>query len=319
VPRERSVRLASLSSPARRAAPKPYQARVSGALRRRLVAGVLVVASLAMITAYFRETDDGVMHEVQNIGASVLQPFEVGADRVVAPFRDAWGYVSGLIDAKSEADRLRKERDALRAQSFQFADAVRRRNELEALLAYQRSPRFPDDYESINAEVVSDPLNRFRQHIVIAAGYDAGVRKDYPVVASSGLVGVVSKVTRKLSRVTLITDPNNAVTSLDVKTGAHGSIRGRGAEKPLLFDRVPKAQSVRVGHSVVTSGRRYLGLPSLYPKNIGIGKVTSVIHHSTELYKSIQVDPFIDFSRLGSVLVLVPKQPVSQLPQDDAR
>jgi rod shape-determining protein MreC len=292
---------------------------VSRALRRRLVVGALVFASLAMITAYFRESDEGAMHDVQDVAASVLQPFEVGADRLVAPFRDAWGYVDGLIDAKSEADRLRKERDALRAQSFQFADAVQERNELEALLGYQRSPRFPDDYESINAQVVSDPLDPFRQHIVIAAGYDAGIRRDYPVVASAGLVGVVSKVTRKLARVTLITDPNSAVSGVDLKTGAHGSIRGRGADKSLLFDRVPKAQSVRVGHSIVTSGRRYLGLASLYPKNIGIGKVTSVTHHSTELFKSVQVKPFVDFSRLGSVLVLVPKEPVSELPRDDAR
>jgi rod shape-determining protein MreC len=289
---------------------------VSRSLRRRLVAGVLVVASLAMITAYFRESESGVMHDVQGVASTALEPFQVGADRLVAPFRDAWGYVSGLIDAKSENQRLRKELQAFRARAFQYADAVQARKELEALLAYRRAPRFPDDYESVAAEVVGEPISPFRQQIVIAAGYDAGIRKDYPVVSSAGLVGVVTKVNSKQAQVTLITDPQNAVTSLDQSTGAYGSVRGRGEDKPLLFDRVPKSQSVDEGHPVVTSGRRYLGLPSLYPRNIGIGKVTSVTHRDTESFKSIQVRPYVDFSSLQAVLVLVPKEPVSELPVD---
>jgi rod shape-determining protein MreC len=292
---------------------------VSRSLRRRLVAGVLVVASLAMITAYFRESESGVMHDVQGVTSTALQPFQVGADRVVAPFRDAWGYLSGLIDAKSENERLRKERDRFRARAFQYADAVKRAQELEALLAYRRSPRFPDDYESVAAEVVGEPISPFRQQIVIAAGYDEGIRRDYPVVSPAGLVGVVTKVNSKQAQVTLITDPQNAVTSLDQSTGAYGSVLGRGEDKPLIFDRVPKSQSVDEGHPVVTSGRRYLGLPSLYPRNIGIGKVTSVTHRDTENFKSIQVRPYVDFSSLQAVLVLVPKEPVAELPVDNGR
>jgi rod shape-determining protein MreC len=319
VPRERSVRLAGLSPAAKRGPSTPYRARVSRTLRRRLVAVVLVVASLAMITAYFRESDSGAMHDVQGIASTGLEPFQVGADRLVAPFRDAWGYVSGLIDAKSELERQRKELEALRARAFRYADAVQRAKELEALLAYHRAPRFPDDYESVAAEVVGEPISPFQQWIVIAAGHDDGIRKDYPVVNSAGLVGVVTKVNRKLARVTLITDPQNAVTSLDPRTEAYGSVRGRGEDKLLLFDRVPKAQSVDEGHPVVTSGRRYLGLPSLYPEGIGIGKVTSVTHRDTENFKSIQVRPYVDFSSLQAVLVLIPKEPVSELPADDAR
>jgi rod shape-determining protein MreC len=292
---------------------------VSRATRRRLVAGVLVVASLAMITAYFRESDSGAMHDVQDVAATALQPFETGADRLVAPFRDAWGYVTGLIDAKSDADTYRKELERLRAQSFQYADAIQRERELEALLDFKRSPRFPDDFDSVSAQVIADPLSRFRQQIVIAAGYDDGIRKDYPVVAPLGLVGVVTKVTRSNAQVTLITDPHSSVSSFDPRTESYGVIRGQGQGESLILDRVPKAKSVRIGHEVATSGKRYLKLPSLFPRNIGVGKVTSVTHQSTELFKSIQVEPYVDFSSLQAVLVLVPKEPVSELPADDAR
>jgi cell shape-determining protein MreC len=44
-----------------------------------------------------------------------------------------------------------------------------------------------------------------------------------------------------------------------------------------------------------------------------------VTHRDTENFKSIQVEPYVDFSSLQAVLVLIPKEPVSELPADDAR
>jgi rod shape-determining protein MreC len=319
VPRERSVRLAGLSPSAKRGASPQYRARVSRAFKRRLVAGVLVVASLAMITAYFRESESGLMHDVQDVAATAMQPFETGADRLVAPFRDAWGYVSDLRGAEAEADQLRKQLEVLRAQSFQTVDAIQRVKDLETFLAYQRSPRFPDDYSSFAAEVISDPLTPHRQTITIAAGHNHGIRRDYPVVVPAGLVGHVSRVTSKTARITLITDPQSTVSAKDRRTGAQGGVRGLGQGKLLLLDRVPREEEVAKDDPIVTSGRRYLELPSLFPSNIGVGKVTSVTQRDTDFYPTIQVEPFVDFSSLDSVLVLIPKEPVSGLPPDDAR
>jgi rod shape-determining protein MreC len=278
-----------------------------------------VVASLAMITAYFRESDGGAMHDVQGAAATVMQPFQVGADRLVAPFRDGWGYISDLRTAESEADRYRKQLETLRAQSFQYADAIQRIRELETMLAYQRSARFPDDYTSVTAQVISDPLDRFGQRIVIAAGHDQGIRRDYPVVVPAGLVGHVTRVTSDTAQITLITDPQSTVSAQDSETRARGGIRGQGAGKSLLFDRVPKEEVVTTGDRVVTSGRRYLELPSLFPANIGVGEVRSVTRPDIENYPIIEVKPFVDFSDLDSVLVLIPKEPVSRLPSDDGR
>jgi rod shape-determining protein MreC len=318
VPRERSVRLAGLSAPAKRGASTQYRARISRATRRRLVVGVLVVASLAMITAYFRESESGAMHEVQDVAATAMQPFVTGADRLVAPFRDAWGYIDDLRRAEADADRFRKEVETWRASAIQNADDARKARRLEEILAYQRS-RTLGDYGTVVAEVTLDPLNPFRQQIVIEAGYNNGIRKDYPVVVPAGLVGHVTKVTSKTAEITLITDPHSTVSAYDSRTRAEGGIRGRGAGRPLLLDRVPKEELVQPRDLVATSGKRYLKLPSLYPRNIPVGTVTSVTQHDTDLYPTIQVEPLVDFSSLDSVIVLIPKEPVSQLPADDAR
>jgi cell shape-determining protein MreC len=59
---------------------------------------------------------------------------------------------------------------------------------------------------------------------------------------------------------------------------------------------------------VVTAGSPGGGkLPSIFPANIPIGVVTSAGQNETDIYKQIQVQPFVDLSSLQSVLVLVPK------------
>jgi rod shape-determining protein MreC len=266
-----------------------------------------------MITAYFRESGSGPMHDVQGAASTALEPFQIGADRLVAPFRDAWRYTTSLIDAKSEADRLRRERDRYRAEALLNTAARQQLERLEAVVAYQGPPTL-NDFDRVTAQVLVDPTP-FRQQIVIAAGVDQGVRREYPVIAAGGLAGLVTKAYSDTAQVTLLTDRTSAVSAYDPRTGAYGLVRGRGDGKELFFDRVSKAKSVDRGHAVATSGRRHQGLSSLYPRNMGIGTVTSVTHQSTEDWKSIFVRPYVDFSSLDAVVVLVPKEFIS----DNAR
>ena len=47
---------------------------------------MLVLVSLVLITVSFRSN---ALDSVQSFGASVLRPFEIAANRVARPFRDA--------------------------------------------------------------------------------------------------------------------------------------------------------------------------------------------------------------------------------------
>jgi rod shape-determining protein MreC len=282
-------------------------------LKRRLVAGVLALLSLALITGYFRESEGGPLHEVQSVAASAMHPFEVGAERVARPFRDAYAWLSDLFNAREENERLKEQLERLTSQAIQNATAASEVERLRALLEYRRSPEFPADYDAIGATVIVDPPSRFEQHVVVSAGSQDGVRMNAPVLNDEGLVGRVTKVTRDQSRVTLLTDKESAVSAYDVRTEAYGVIR-HGSGDSLVLDRVPKEDRVVRDDVVVTSGRRFGLLPSIYPRNIPIGMVTSVGQTDIDVNQQIQVEPFVDFSSLESVLVLVRKTPEPPLP-----
>jgi rod shape-determining protein MreC len=305
--------VAVLGSPVRRTAASPYSSRVSSTLKRRIVLGVLVVLSLALITVYFRESDGGALHGLQSGGATVLRPFEVGAERVAAPFRDGYGWFSGLVHAQARANRLQAEVDRLRQQEIQSRGAAAENEALRRQLNYVDSPRFPADFAPINARVLVRPPGEFEQHIVISAGAADGVRKYAPVVTADGLVGLVALAARHESRVTLLTDQEAAVSAVDLQTGAIGIVR-HGQGGGLILDRVSKDQQVNDGDTIVTAGTQSGGLPDLYPRGIQVGKVTSVGQSDTDLYKQIQVSAFVPFGSLDSVVVLrslkqAPNQP----------
>jgi rod shape-determining protein MreC len=314
VPRNRSGGLAALSSGVRRTA-RPYSSRKAQPIRRRIVVGVLAFVSLALITGYFREAEDGPLHDVQNVASTAMHPFEVGAERVARPFRDAYGWLSDLFNAREENQQLKDQLEQLRNQAIQNSTAATEVKRLQALLDYRQSDEFPADYDAVGAAVLADPPSAYEQFIIISAGSKDGVRMNAPVVTDAGLVGKVTRVNRDQSRVALLTDKESAVSAYDVETEADGVIRhGAGAGDSLILDRVPKDERVVRGDLVATSGRRFQLLPSIYPRNIQIGVVTSVGQSDIDANQQIQVDPFVDFGSLDSVLILIRKSSEPKFP-----
>lgn len=305
--RNRSARIAVLGSPAPRSRPAGLSSRSATALKRRVVAGALVLLSIVLITVYFREPAGGGLHGVQSAGATVLRPFEVAAERVARPFRDTYGWFAGLVHAKSENARLRAQLDRVTSQVIQNSTAATQLADLQRQLNYIRSPIFPQDFEPVTTEVVSRPPTEFQQQIGIAAGSSNGIRVDDAVVTADGLVGKVSKVASHQAQVTLLTDPNLQVSALDLDTKAAGIVRHGEGPGTLILDRVKKSAVLNPRDTIVTQGFKVGPLTSIYPAGIQIGYVSGASQSEVDLYWQAQVTPRVNFDSLYSVIVLVPK------------
>ncbi len=110
--------------------------------RRRLVLGLLLAASLALLTVYFREQNGGQLHGVQSSMSDAASPVEGAVQRVAQPFRDAWSWSRDLVKAKGERDKLAKENAAYRLQIAQLRQAAAVNADAEQLLQFKNDPRF---------------------------------------------------------------------------------------------------------------------------------------------------------------------------------
>jgi rod shape-determining protein MreC len=309
--------VAALGSPVRRAVAPRYSSRSSGPLKRRLVVGLLVLASLAMITVYFRESPSGALHDFQSTGSSALRPFEIAANRVARPFEDAWNWTADIFHAKSENEKLREDIKRLRQDAIVASNAIQERDDLRRLLRARGLPAYEDFADTaVTAQVLSNPVSQFDQTMTIAAGRTNGVRVYDAVVTERGLVGQVTKVLRDTALVTLLTDKESAVTAKDQQTGAIGIVRhSQGPEDLLFLDQVFKDKLVNPGDLVVTAGKQSgKKLSSFYPRGIAIGQVTKVGQTDVDPHQDVQLMPFVDFTSLDWVLVLASDKPRPQMP-----
>jgi rod shape-determining protein MreC len=313
VARNRSVS-AVLGSSVPRPRPQPFPSRSRSAVRRRAVVAGLVVLALILITISFREPSSGPLHGVQSAGATVLRPFEVAAERVARPFRDVYGYFAGLVHVKSENEKLKQQVNELRQQALLGESARAQNGELRKQLKFIDSPAFPKDYTAVNTRIIGW-RNEFDERVVIAAGRNAGIHQETPVMTNDGLVGSVTQVSPTAALVTLLTDESSAVQARDQNTGATGGIVRHGeGEGSLIVDRITKDKLVKEGDVIVTAGTRSKQYPSLFPANIPIGYVISVGQSDTAPFKQIQIQPFVDFSSLDAVTALITKKKNPQAP-----
>jgi rod shape-determining protein MreC len=312
VPRPRSVS-AVLGSSVPRPRPEPFSSRNRSALRRRAVVAGLILLALILITVSFRESSSGPLHGVQSAGATVLRPFEVGAERVARPFRDVYGYFAGLVHVKRENGRLKAEVNQLRQQAL-LGEAARAQNaKFRTQLKFVDSPLFPSDYTAVNTRIIGW-RSEFDERVVIAAGRDNGIHQETPVVTSDGLVGSVTQVTGSAALVTLLTDESSAVQAQDQDTGAFGVVQHGQGQGSLIVDRVTKDKRVARGDVIVTAGTRAKQYPSLFPPGIPIGIVISVGQSDTAPYKQIQIQPFVDFTSLDAVTALITNKRIPKAP-----
>jgi rod shape-determining protein MreC len=305
--RSRSDRAAVLASSVQRSKPTPYPSKARSALIRRAIVVALVLVALTLITISFRSPTAGALHDVQGAGSTVLRPFQIAATRVAAPFRDAYDYVHGLANAKSENTRLKKINAELRRDELISAARAAKYPALVRLMHFEQGLSFPTDYKPLNVAVISPPGGPFTHKLTIEAGSSSGVLLNSPVVSGDGLVGIVSNVFHHTAEVTLLTDPDSFVAARDLNTQVRGMVH-TGPGGTLILDQVPKQLRVKKRDELVTAGTHNKRYPDLYPYGIPIGRVSSVGATDTATFLQVQVQPFADLGSLDAVGVLVPKK-----------
>jgi rod shape-determining protein MreC len=183
------------------------------------------------------------------------------------------------------------------------------------LLHFTQNSQIASQYPFIGANVTRQVPNAYSQTVTINVGSSAGVAVGDPVVAPAGnsdlfagLIGRVTTVTPNASSVELILDPDTAVSA----RVQGGSVRGVAVPNPgnpgvLDLQMVPQAEQLKPNQVVVTAGLQAnrQNLQALLPAGIPIGLVTSVSQSDlNNVYKGIEVTPFVDFGSLDRVLVL---------------
>lgn len=274
--------------------------------RTRILIGVLLFVALLLITLDVRGGGDGVLDRLRGTATGVLQPVQDGFSTLVRPLGTATDGVRELFSLRSDNADLRQRVEDLEERRRVVADLERENRELQALLDLEERLGF----ETVAARTVALAPSSFEWTITIDAGSNDGVARDMPVIAGPGLVGRVIQVTPTAARVLLAIDPNFSAAARAARTGEIGSISGRGSD-PMLLQPLEPGADIQRGDEIVTSS--FAG--GVFPGGIPIGVVADEGDTTARLARSITVLPYVDFTRLHHVLVVLsaPVEPVPPL------
>jgi rod shape-determining protein MreC len=275
--------------------------------RARILFAVLVLAALVLVTVDIRTGEDGPVDRLRWATTTVLRPIQDGLATLVRPIGDAAGSVSEIFRVRAENERLRDRVAALSERHRSAADLERENEELRRLLEM----RDIGGFDTIPASTIGLTPSQFEWTVTLNVGTDDGVERGMPVIGPAGLVGRVQLVTSRTAWVHLAIDPNFYASARVARNGVVGVINGRGGD-PMVFQPIDPEADIQEGDEIVTN--QYEG--GAFPGGVPIGTVASVEVGATPLTQDVTVRPFVDFTRLHHLLVVV-TDPRDTTPPDD--
>jgi rod shape-determining protein MreC len=269
--------------------------------RTRVVLGVLLIIAIALITLDFR---DGGASPARNVGADIFGPIERVTHDVTDPVASLFDSVTGGPSAQGTIANLQQENAALRAQLSSAQLSKTARQQLTQLLQLDAG-----GYRIMAANVIAAGGD-YSDTVTLDVGRSDGIKQDETVLNGSGFVGTVIQVSEDTSTV-LLADDASSVTGVQLQgsgeigavTGTGKSMSGSAVLRLTLFD----------ANAVLEPGQQVDTYASVGDQpevpGVPVGTVVSVNSSPGSLTQTALVRPFVDFTALGvvGVVVQVPK------------
>ena len=266
--------------------------------RTRVVLGVLLVLALALITFDYRDGSSGPVRGLQEFGGSVFGGLERGISAVTEP---VVGFFGRGGSSNGQVTALQQQIVRLRAELSQEQLNQREYQQLSQLL--QLSGR--GGYRIVAARVIATGQG-YAQAVTLDAGRRDGVQPAETVLDGQGLVGTVTQVSAQTGTVLLATDATSVVGVTLASSGQVGWVTGPGKARSgsglLRLQVLDAGATLTPGEQLVTSASVH---DRPYVPGVPVGVISQVENQAGSLTALALVRPYVDFTSLGVVGVVV--------------
>lgn len=194
-------------------------------------------------------------------------------DRVVPSFEWALAPVTwtgrliedfeGYARVYEQNQELRRELQQMKA----WREAAIQLRQENARLLDLNNVRLSPELTYVTGRVLTDSGSPFRRSVLLNLGAGDGIQDGWAAMDGLGLVGRISGVGDRTSRVILLTDGNSRIPVTIQPSGKRAILAGDTTSAPLL-DFVENPEDVRAGDRIVTSGNG-----SVFPPDLLVGQV----------------------------------------------
>lgn len=252
---------------------------------------VIMILCLVIITVSYRKSE-----LVQSIKARTIDFLEPVQEKFISffnPINHFFTSLSDYINLRDKYLKLQVENSELRHSYSENINLMVENDALRKLMGIE----LRKDHKTIPAKVIGYYESKWQSEIILNVGSSDGVLAGMAVVNENGLVGMVLVAGNDSCNVRLINDPQSNIGVRILSSRKLGIIQG-DQDRKISLDYILKEESVFKGDIVMTS--EY----GNFPAEILIGRVSKVSENPGDPYKSIEIEPFVDFKRIEYVLVI---------------
>lgn len=242
---------------------------------------------------------------LNTVAGAVFGPMQRGINSVGTWITEKTDNLKKLKDVMAENAELKKQVDELTVELNAIKLDQYELNNLRKLLELDEQY---EDYEKVAARVTGKDTGNWFSMFIIDKGSKDGIEKDMNVIASGGLVGIVTDVGPHYAKVRSIIDDISSVSAMVLSTSDNCIVSGdlqmmtenQTIELKSLNDSENK---VSVGDQLVTSS-----VSSKFLPGIQVGYISELNMDSNNMTKSGRVTPSVDFEHIQEVLVILEKK-----------
>ena len=214
---------------------------------RRIAVGGLVVLLLALFLLW-------------RIDSPRIERFRTALVDAVVPSMD-WALVPvtkvvGMVEDFQSYTRIYEQNQELRRELQQmkaWKEAALQLEQQNARLMDLNQVRMDPKLTFVSGQVLADAGSPFRQSVLLNVGARDGIRDGWATMDGIGLVGRISGVGQRTSRVILLTDSNSRIPVTVQPSGQKALLSGDNSPAPPL-EFLENPDLVRPGDQVITSG-----------------------------------------------------------------
>ncbi|MCL4068203.1 rod shape-determining protein MreC [Pseudomonas sp. GX19020] len=228
---------------------------------RRLLVGLLVAALLGIFILWRIDSP-----RVERFRAALVDAVIPNMEWALVPVTRAMT----MIEDFQSYTRIYEQNQELKRELQQmkaWKEAALQLEQKNARLLDLNHVRLDPKLTHVTGVVLADSGSPFRQSVLLNVGERDGIRDGWATMDGIGLVGRISGVGARTSRVILITDTSSRIPVTIQPSGQKALLSGDNSPLPLL-DFIETTDEVRPGDRVVTSGDG-----GVFPAGLLVGQV----------------------------------------------
>lgn len=226
---------------------------------------------------------------IERCGSVAVYPVLVVQHKIVTPIKSYFQNRKTVAELEGQLATLKEQHDLMLVQNIELHGMISYAQDTQEVIEFKKQYDFD---QTCLGQVLVRNFSEQAHFFLIDKGAHAGITKDMVAIYKDCLIGRVTEVYPRYSKVTLISDKSCKVAAYCTQSKATGIYEGDNQEWNSRLNHVSHLAQLEPGELILSSGDGMI-----FPRGFGLGKIKSF--QNDGLFHQVAVEPLVDLHAIN--------------------